>query len=435
MKMTVIGLGYLGVTHAIAMSKIGHTVYGVDPDESKVNMLNSGKLPFYEPGLEEELHNAISLGLLSFSVNHKSTSSEADLHWICVGTPQSSKGGNANTDYLEDAFKSVLKVAKEDSIVVGKSTVPVGTYKNLMEILETEKSNVRLAWNPEFLREGTALQDSLNPDRIVIGDNDDGCYQIIVDAYRGIIKDTTPLVHTNIPTAELVKVASNSFLATKISFINAVAEMSELTGADVRQIAEAMGYDERIGNKFLRAGIGFGGGCLPKDIRAFKANAQELGIGESFNFLDQVDFVNNRRREKVVSLTLDALGTLEGKAIAVLGASFKPNSDDIRESPALEIALKLSELGAEVKIHDPKANQNVKQLNTNLIVEDNLYDVFNNSDIILHLTEWQEYRNLDLEKVSKLVNQSNVIDGRLALDSELWENHGFNFKALGIGYN
>lgn len=433
MKMTVIGLGYLGVTHAIAMAKIGHRVYGIDPDANKVALLSAGVVPFYEPDLNEELLSVMELGRISFSTVHTEGSGEADLHWICVGTPQADESGKANTEYLESAVKDVVKIAKPGSIIVGKSTVPVGTHKELLDIIQSEKDNIRLAWNPEFLREGTALADSLNPDRIVIGDSNDGCYQVIVEAYDAIIKESTPIIHTNLPTAELVKVASNSFLATKISFINAIAEISELTGADVRQVAESMGHDERIGNKFLRAGIGFGGGCLPKDIRAFRARAEELGLSDSFTFLDEVDIINSRSRARVINSVRNKLGTVKGKIVSVLGAAFKPNSDDIRESPALDIALELLKLGAQVKIHDPKANNHVRALGTELLVFDDVYDVFIESDIILHLTEWHEYQELDIKRVAGLVSQRSIIDGRLALKSSEWLSHGFTVSYLGVG--
>jgi UDPglucose 6-dehydrogenase len=338
MKISVIGLGYLGATHAVAMAKLGHSVIGIDKDLAKVESLKSGQIPFYEPGLAGALSEAIKEGKIQFQSSHDENSASADLHFLCVGTPQN-PDGSANTSYLFAAIEDLAPHLTQNSVVVGKSTVPVGTAQRLREQLKQSLGfEPRLVWNPEFLREGTALEDSLKPDRIVVGYwNKEDSFPLLV-AYEKLIQAGSPVVEMDVPTAELVKVAANAFLATKVSFINAMAEVAEVVGADAVALSKAIGYDERIGNKFLRSGIGFGGGCLPKDIRGFIARAEELGVGQALGFLKEVDGINERRRHKVLELAKEELGELAGKKITVLGISFKPNSDDLRESPALEIA-------------------------------------------------------------------------------------------------
>ncbi|MEN9692707.1 MAG: hypothetical protein RLZZ330_351 [Actinomycetota bacterium] len=430
--VTVIGLGYLGATHAVAMAEFGHTVIGIEPDESKLRAFREGKVPFYEPGLEEALDRAINSGKLSFATEHSESSRNAHAHFICVGTPQSDGSYAANTTYVFDAAREVAKWISPDAVVIGKSTVPVGTAAELQkEMSSVAGFEVDLIWNPEFLREGTALEDSLHPDRVVIGGGTPNGISILKEIYEPIVKSGTPIVEMDLQTAELVKTAANSFLATKISFINAMAEIAEVSGADTVKLAEAIGLDERIGKQFLKTGIGFGGGCFPKDIRGFIARAEELGVGDALDFLRDVDAVNLRRRQRVIDLLNKELGTVAEKKIFVLGAAFKPNSDDLRDSPALAVATKLKALGANVFIHDPKAGEKVKTALPELNVVDNLAEGFSMASAVVLATEWDVYKQIDPELSGTLMAQKVVVDGRNVLDVEKWRNAGWKIYALG----
>ena len=428
MRLTVIGLGYLGATHAVAMAKLGHQVIGIEQDQSKLESLRQGKIPFHEPGLDRALTDVLATGRLTFQSEHDSQSSSAEIHFICVGTPQK-ESGEADTSYVFSAAKQLAKHLKPESVVAGKSTVPVGTAAKLRDQMsEIAGFPVHLAWNPEFLREGTALEDSLKPDRIVVGSWDQYSVEKLKEAYQLILETGTPFLSLDVETAELVKVAANAFLATKISFINAMAEIAEAAGADAVALAEAIGHDERIGKKFLRSGIGFGGGCLPKDIRGFIARAEELGVGSSLDFLKDVDQINLRRRSRVVELAKQELGTLGNKKVLVLGISFKPDSDDLRDSPSLEIAKRLSELGPEVVIHDPVALAALKEPGK-LKPEQNLEVAAQDADLVILGTEWKEYR--DLEPTKLKVKSKVIIDGRNVLDVKKWQIAGWKVIALG----
>ncbi|MEN9970872.1 MAG: hypothetical protein RL146_173 [Actinomycetota bacterium] len=431
MKVTVIGLGYLGATHAVAMSKIGHTVIGIEPNQAKVDSLSSGRAGFFEPGLDEELAAQLASGRLSFRTSHDQSSKDADVHFICVGTPQLEGSLAADTSYLHSAIRDLAPYLNSRAVVVGKSTVPVGTAALLNEELSKLCGfEVNLAWNPEFLREGTALEDSLSPDRLVIGVTNDLSEQMLGTVYAPMLSDGVPLIVTDLATAELVKSAANAFLATKISFINAMAEIAEVSGADASQLATAIGYDERIGNKFLRNGVGFGGGCLPKDIRALMARAEELGVGESVAYLKEIDKINIRRRQRVLNMLTEELGTLAGKAVLVLGAAFKPDSDDVRDSPALEIALLLKRAGAIVMVHDPIALPGVNKKHPELATEQDLLKSFSSMDAVVLATEWQDYRQLDPSTIVG-INNKFIIDGRNVLDVVKWQSAGFKVLALG----
>ncbi len=428
MKVSVIGLGYLGTTHSVAMAKLGHQVIGIEPDQVKLGMLAAGKVPFHEPGLEDELRRQLTSGRLRFQESLNQTTQDCDAHFICVGTPQGA-GGEAETSHVFKAAEQLARNIGPDSVVAGKSTVPVGTAAKLRDQMsEIAGFPVHLAWNPEFLREGTALEDSLKPDRIVVGSWDEYSVEKLKEAYQPILETGTPFLSLDVETAELVKVAANAFLATKISFINAMAEIAEAAGADAVALAEAIGHDERIGKKFLRSGIGFGGGCLPKDIRGFIARAEELGVGSSLDFLKDVDQINLRRRSKVVELAKQELGTIANKKVLVLGISFKPDSDDLRDSPSLEIARRLSELGAEVVIHDPVALTALKDPGK-LKPEQNLEVAAKDSDLVILGTEWKEYR--DLEPANLKVKSKVIIDGRNVLDVKKWQLAGWKVIALG----
>ena len=428
LKLAVIGTGYLGATHAACMAELGFEVIGVDNDPSKIAKLSKGELPFYEPELPELIAKHVKSGKLRFTTDY-SEISDCDVHFICVGTPQSEKGIAADLTFVNSAFAEVAKVAKSGSLLVGKSTVPVGTAQRLSTQLP---ANLELAWNPEFLREGFAVEDTLRPNRLVVGVTSDRAEELLKQVYATNIADNIPWVRADLPTAELVKVAANSFLATKISFINAMAEICEAAGGDVTVLAKAIGYDPRIGNRFLQAGIGFGGGCLPKDIRAFMARAEELGASQALEFLREIDSINLRARQRVIELVRrDLSEDLRGKKVAVLGAAFKPDSDDVRDSPALDIAVQIQAAGAIVTMHDPKAMKPAAQRFPVLKFADSIDECVKDADIVLHLTEWKIYREINPVDLKKHVSRAIIIDGRNALDREKWIAAGWSFRALG----
>ena len=434
MKISVVGCGYLGAVHAACMAELGHDVLGIDVDDTKVAALSAGRAPFYEPGFEELLTRALGTGRLRFTTTPGDDLAGVDLHFIAVGTPQSDTGA-ADLSYVDAAVATLLAGAAPGSVVVGKSTVPVGTAAHLADRLA--ERDIALVWNPEFLREGFAVADTLHPDRIVYGLSADSARAELGRArldevYARLLADGIPQIVTDYVTAELVKVAANSFLATKISFINAMAELCEATGGDVTALADALGHDERIGRRFLGAGVGFGGGCLPKDIRAFVARAQELGVHDAVSFLREVDAINQRRRDRVVDLALRSLGDqLSGAKITVLGAAFKPNSDDIRDSPALDIAHRLHMLGAQVSITDPKALDAAARRHPDLVTEPDTHQALRDADLVLLLTEWSEYVELDPSEVATWVRRPAIIDGRNALDPARWRASGWDYHGLG----
>ncbi len=431
LKLSVIGCGYLGATHAACMSSLGYEVVGVDTDQTKVDMLSKGALPFYEPGLDTLLAAEINSGRLTFSTDFAAVA-DADVHFICVGTPQSKDGLAADLTYVKASVSAIAAHVKEGSLIVGKSTVPVGTAQLLRDQLAISAPQADLAWNPEFLREGFAVEDTLTPNRLVVGVTNDRAEEILKEVYKPIIDLGTPWIRADLPTAELVKVAANSFLATKISFINAMAEVCEAAGGDVTVLAKAIGYDPRIGNRFLQAGIGFGGGCLPKDIRAFMARAEELGAHQALEFLREIDAINIRARQRMIDVVrADLSDDLSQYKIAVLGATFKPDSDDVRDSPALDIAAQLQAAGATVVVHDPKGIEPARKRFPNLDYQEKVVDAVKGADAILHLTEWKEYRELDPSVIGQLVKSKFIIDGRNMLDRNKWRAAGWRFHALG----
>ena len=435
MRISVIGCGYLGAVHAACMARLGHDVLGVDVDENRIAALREHRPPFYEPGFEELLAEVASTGRLRFTSEPDTVDLGAvDVHFIAVGTPQGPTGA-ADLTYVESAIESILPALRLNpgALVVGKSTVPVGTAARLAA--KVEAAGGRLVWNPEFLREGFAIEDTLRPDRIVYGLSPDPEHaregqRILDEVYLDLLAAGIPRLVTDYATAELVKVAANSFLATKISFINAMAEVCEATGGDVTALAEAIGHDVRIGNQFLKAGVGFGGGCLPKDIRAFVARSEELGV-TGLAFLKEVDRINQARRDRVVELATARLGQdLAGARIAVLGASFKPRSDDIRDSPALEVALRLQQAGARVAVTDPKALPAVRARYPELHAVESIDEALQDADLVLVLTEWAEFRDLDPASLSQ-VRRRIVIDGRNCLDPQAWREAGWEYTGLG----
>lgn len=431
MKVSVIGCGYLGAVHASAMADLGHEVVGVDVDQRKIDALSAALPPFFEPGLPEILASASESGKLRFSTDISAVA-DATVHFIAVGTPQTQGSAAADMTYVEAALDGLLPHLKQGDLVVGKSTVPVGTAQKLADVIEASGTGASLAWNPEFLREGFAVQDTLTPDRLVYGVANDSATEILDEVYADALSNGTPRIVTDFATAELVKVAANAFLATKISFINAMAEISEVVGADVTQLADAIGHDVRIGRKFLNAGIGFGGGCLPKDIRAFAARAEELGRGESVAFLKQVDAINLRRRQRVIDLALNEFGgSVVGKRIAVLGLTFKPASDDVRDSPALDVAVQLHGLGAEVVATDPQGIENARLRHPQLTYVDAASDALTGADLVLLVTEWDEYKNLSAQTTGELVQNRTIIDGRNVLDAGIWRSNDWKYIGLG----
>lgn len=434
MKISVIGTGYLGAVHAACMATLGFDVVGIDVDEQRIASLAAGVPPFYEPDFDAVLRDALASGRLTFTTDY-SAASDCDVHFICVGTPQREGELAADLSYVRAATRSLAAHLRRPSLVVGKSTVPVGTAAELTTVLHAEApagADVELAWNPEFLREGFAVSDTLHPDRLVIGVQGPTAEPLLRTVYASMIAADTPFLVMDLPTAELVKVAANSFLATKISFINAMGEICEATGADVTKLADAIGYDARIGRRFLNAGIGFGGGCLPKDIRAFTARAAELGMGDAVGFLHEVDAINNRRRSRAVEITREFTGgDLRGKNVCVLGAAFKPDSDDVRDSPALDIAKAIQSEGAHVRVHDPKALTNAAKRFPELQMCADVEDALRDADVVLHLTEWKFYRELDPVMIGSLVRGKQLVEGRNALDVDAWRAAGWRVRSVG----
>ncbi len=433
--MTVIGCGYLGAVHAAAMATLGHDVVGLDTDESRIALLVQGRTPFYEPGLDELLAESLATGRLRFTTSYAEAAEHGEVHFLCVGTPQRPDSNAADLTAVFAAVGSLAPLLERPCLVVGKSTVPVGTAEVLREQLAATApagSDVRLVWNPEFLREGFAVRDTLEPDRLVVGADDPAHAEELAAVYAPILERGTPWLVVDLATAQLVKSAANAFLATKISFINAMAELCEATGADVVALADAIGHDARIGRRFLGAGLGFGGGCLPKDLRGFMARAEELEVPEALAFLSDVDDINLRRRRHAVDVAVELLdGDPAGKHVAVLGAAFKPDSDDIRDSPALDVADALHDLGAHVVVHDPRALDNARRTRPELTYADDPLDAVRGAHVVLHLTEWADYRALDPVELAGLVAVPRALDARNSLDAPRWLAAGWDLRALG----
>ena len=437
MRMTVIGTGYLGATHAACMAELGHEVLGVDVDEDKISVLQSGKVPFFEPGLPEVLERNIDAGRLGFSTDYDEAAQFANVHFLGVGTPQRRGSYAADMTYVKAVITDLVPKLRGEHVIFGKSTVPVGTAAELQELADSlapEGTRVEIAWNPEFLREGYAVHDTITPDRIVIGtrESESRAEELAREIYAQPLAQDTPFIVTDLQTAELVKVSANAFLATKISFINAVSEICEIAGADVVALADAIGIDKRIGRKFLGAGLGFGGGCLPKDIRAFMARAGELGADQALTFLREVDAINMRRRDRMVDLSKEAFhGSLLGHRVTVLGCAFKPNSDDVRDSPALSVAGSLSLAGAAVTVYDPEGMDNAKKVFPTLDYAADTESALREAELVILATEWQQFKELDPNEAGELVDNKHIIDGRNVLDVAAWSNAGWKIQALG----
>ncbi|WP_016881329.1 MULTISPECIES: UDP-glucose dehydrogenase family protein [unclassified Rhodococcus (in: high G+C Gram-positive bacteria)] len=438
MHIAVFGTGYLGATHAACMAELGHEVIGIDVDESKLAKLQAGVVPFYEPGLEEVLQRNIAAGRLRFSSSYEEAAAFANVHFLGVGTPQKKGEFAADLRFVDEVVESLAPLLTEPAVIFGKSTVPVGTAERLgrrVRELAPAGEAAELAWNPEFLREGFAVQDTLHPDRLVLGVDrvrTGNAEAVAREVYGQLLDEGIPFLVTDLATAELVKTSANAFLATKISFINAIAEVCEAAGADVTELADAIGHDVRIGRRFLNAGIGFGGGCLPKDIRAFMARAGELGADQALTFLREVDTINMRRRTRMVELAREACGgSLLGARVAVLGAAFKPDSDDVRDSPALNVAGQIQLQGAAVTVYDPKAIDNSRALFPTLGYSPSALEACDGADLVLVLTEWQEFKELSPSDLEGIVRKRVLIDGRNCLDPKDWRGAGWIYRGLG----
>jgi UDPglucose 6-dehydrogenase len=433
-RVTVIGTGYLGLTHAVCLADLGHEVLAIDVDEDKIAKAANGEVPFFEPGLEPLLRKNLDAGRLRFTTSFAEVAAFGEVHFLCVGTPQGS-GGEADLSFVHAAAGALAPQLRAACLIVGKSTVPVGTARQVLSqvrAIAPAGRRVDLAWNPEFLREGHAVQDSLTPDRIVLGVTSDRAEALLREVYATPLEGGVPLLVMDLETAELVKAAANAFLATKISFINAMAEMCEASGADVTPLAEALGYDARIGRRFLSPGLGFGGGCLPKDVRAFRATASALGVGSVVSLLSTVDAINTGRRDQVVTLARQAAGgALDGTRVAVLGVAFKPNSDDVRDSPSLAVCDRLRAEGAIVSVHDPVAMPNAAKRRPDLVYARSVFEAAQGAELVLHLTEWSDYQAIDPAALGRVVARRVIIDARCCLDAGLWHDAGWTVRVLG----
>lgn len=433
-RVTVIGTGYLGLTHAVCLADLGHDVLAIDIDEDKLARAADGETPFFEPGLEPLLRKNLDAGRLRFTTSFAEIGAFGEVHFLCVGAPEGD-AGQADLSYVHAAAGALAPHLTEPCLIAGKSTVPVGTARQLLALVRAVAPAgglVDLAWNPEFLREGFAVQDSLVPDRIVAGVTSWRAEELLREVYATPLAGGVPMLVMDLETAELVKVAANAFLATKISFINAMAEVCEQSGADVVPLAEALGYDARIGRRFLSPGLGFGGGCLPKDVRAFRATASALGVGSLVSMLGTVDAINTGRRDRAAALARQAVGgTLAGKRVAVLGVAFKPNSDDVRDSPSLGVCDRLTAEGAIVSVHDPVAMASAARRKPDLRYAPSVFEAAAGADLVLHLTEWSDYRAIDPTALARVVARQVIIDARCCLDAEAWRAVGWTVHVLG----
>jgi UDPglucose 6-dehydrogenase len=433
LHLTVLGTGYLGITHAACMASLGFDVLGVDIDARKIDQLNAGQLPIYEPGLRELLRSGLDSGRLAFTTSYPQAAAFGDVHFICAGTPPQPGSDHADLAQVNGCVATLAPLLNRPCLVTGKSTVPVGTARRLSTELAAACQGAELSWNPEFLREGSAVADALAPDRIVAGVMSPWAEGVLRQVYARQIAGGTPFFTTDLETAELAKVAANAYLATKVSFINAMAEVCEAAGGNVYALAQILGADPRIGSAFLRPGLGFGGGCLPKDIRAFLARVTDLEIGQALGFLREVDSINLRRRTRAADLAGELVGgDLAGVPVCVLGAAFKPGSDDVRDSPALDVAQILHGMGAHVTVYDPAALANARRTYPQLGYAMTLAEAAQDAHVVLVLTEWAEFAELRPGELAALVARRNIVDGRSVLDSDLWRAAGWNYRALGV---
>jgi UDPglucose 6-dehydrogenase len=428
MNISIIGTGHVGLVTGAALAERGHRVLCVDRDEDKINGLRAGRMPFYEPGLDVLVESACRAGRLSFGTSNAEAVAFGTVLFICVPTPGTPEGG-ADLGFVEAVVRDIARSLTEYRLVVEKSTVPVNTGARVRQILAEHappEVEVDLASNPEFLREGAAVEDALRPDRVVLGVSSSRAERLLREIYAPF---DAPLVVTDIRSAELIKHASNSFLALKISYINAVAEVCERAGASVIDVARGMGLDPRIGHHFLKAGIGYGGSCFPKDVAAFNAIARELGC--EFGLLKEVERINLDARERFVAKVTGELKGLEGRVIAALGLTFKPNTDDLRESVSVTVARRLQELGATVRTYDPRANGLVKKMIPRATVCSTAYEAARGAECAVILTEWDEFRMLDFDRLRGVMVKPLIIDGRNLLEPATIRSRGFTYLSVG----
>lgn len=434
MRISVIGTGYLGATHAACLAHWGHEVVGVDADRERLEQLVAGSVPFHEPGLDELVADGVRAGRLRFSDDIGAVAG-CEVHFLCVGTPQREDGPQADLSALWSAAESLAPHVRPDDLVVGKSTVPVGTARELSERMRAWCGHeVRVAWNPEFLRESQAVHDSLQPDRLVLGLTDPADGRVLRAVYATLLADGVPLVDTSLETAELAKSAANLMLAARISMVNVLAETCERAGADASDLVSILATDPRIGSEMLVPGVGYGGGCLPKDSRAFADRADQLGVFGADELVADIDKVNLHQRTRTVDTAVHMLGDRpEGRRVAVLGAAFKADSDDIRESPALEVACRLRERGADVVVYDPRAGENVRRSAPELPVADSAVEACEGAELVMVLTDWSEFGDIDPSSLASVVREQAVIDGRQVLDHAKWQSAGWEIYTLGSG--
>jgi len=435
LRISVIGTNYLGANTAAGMAEFGFDVIGVEIDEHRLKLLNDGKAPLYEPGLDPLLKQHTDSGRLRFTNDYREVADWADVHFICVGTPQLEGSDAADLAQVNSVVDMLAPLLTRPCLVVGRSTVPVGTSKLVEKRFHTEApagESIEIAWQPEFLREAHGVDDTLHPDRLVFGVQSPAAEAKLREVFASPIDEGTPVVVCNLPTAELVKGGANAFLATKISFINALAEMCDATGADVTQLADALGHDKRIGRGMLNAGPGYGGGCLPKDLRAFMARAGELGVEEVITLLREVDDINQHRRARIVDVTHELLGAeWVGRNVTVLGAAFKAGTDDVRDSPALDVAGRIQLHGATVTVFDPEAMENARRVRPTLRYAASAAEACEGAHLVLHLTEWPEFRELDPAALRGAVAHPVIVDARLSLDAQKWRDAGWTYRAPG----
>lgn len=428
MNISVIGTGYVGLGTAAVFAELGNNVVGADIDEDKINKLNKGIMPIFEPGLKELVIRNAREGRLKFTHNNEEAIKHGEVIFICVGTPPK-ETGETDLKYVEAVAKEIAQNMDSYKVIVHKSTVPVETGEKVKKIIREsikKGADFDVVSNPEFLREGTAIKDTLNPDRIVIGADSKRAIDIMKRLYSPI---KAPFIVTDIKSAELIKHASNAFLATKISFINAIARICEFSGADVEKVAEGMGYDGRIGRSFLNAGIGYGGFCFPKDVQAFIKIAENYGY--DFQLLKATNNINEDQKKHFVIKIKNKLKNIDGKTIGVLGLAFKPNTDDMRFAPSTYIIPELQKAGAKIKAYDPEAMQRAKEILENVDYCNNPYDAAKDADALLILTEWNEFRQLDFKKIKSLMRNSLIIDGRNIYNPEELKREGFSYISIG----
>jgi UDPglucose 6-dehydrogenase len=417
------------------MASLGFEVLGLDTDATKVAALAAGRLPFHEPGLPELLRRGLETGLLRFTTSYQEVAAFASVHFLCVGTPQRPGAPWADISQLTASIDALAPLLTRPCLVAGKSTGPVGAAARFAQRIAGSApvgAAAELAWNPEFLREGHAVADNLRPDRIVAGVSSRHAAAVLREIYAGPIAQGSPFLVTDLATAELVKTAANAFLATRISFINAMAEVCEAAGADIGLLSEALGHDPRIGRAYLQAGLGFGGGCLPKDIRALRARAGDLGVGAAVAFLGEIDTINRRCRDRAVALAAElAGGSLRGQRVGVLGAAFKAGSDDVRDSPALHVARAAHDAGAEVTVYDPVAIERARAEHPELGYATSIAGAADGADVLLVLTDWPEFARADPRRLAALVARRSVVDGRGVLDPGRWSAAGWKYRRLG----